>query len=162
MRRSILYSSLALLAGLPGALDAQRNAVYAELFGNALLGSINYERVVVDRVSVRTGLGAVPGMFEVGARVHAPVMLTYVAGHGQHRLEAGGGVVLMYVLPYSGPDQGYGDADHGFARPEATGTLGYRWQPAGRGGLIYRAGLTPWFRRDEIVPLFGVSAGMAF
>ena len=66
-----------------------------------------------------------------------------------------------HALRYEPLAQDLVRAGQGVQRPEATATLAYRWQPAGRGGF-YKIGFTPTLRRDEIVPLFGVSAGVTF
>lgn len=163
MRRLFLASLMMLSAALPSRLDAQdRNAVYAEVFGNVLLGSFNYERVLVDGFTARVGIGGIPAGFEVGATLQAPLMLNYLVDlGGPHRAEVGGGAMLIYLFPPPETESLEPRADQGFQRPEATATLAYRWQPAGRGGF-YKLGFTPTLRRNEILPLFGLSAGVTF
>ena len=162
---SLLAGILCAAAAAPGA-SAQQNALHVEVFGPAVLGSINYERIAWDRVSARVGIGAVPAIFESGTSLNAPVMVNYFFGRGEHRVETGAGIVAVYVLPHSRPDGGADVAEAGFRSPELTGTLAYRWQPGLesrlRGG-VYRIGFTPVMRRDGAgYPLFGISAGMLF
>ena len=166
--RSVVPASLALLAALllaPGAARAQdaadvaRNAYYLEVGGNALIYSINYERLLTDRI-----VGRVGGMF-FGASgedssagvLAAPIMASYLWGEGNSRFETGVGILL--VTGGIQNVEGYEDED--FSGTVGTGTLGYRWQRP-QGGFIFRAGLTPVFSLDGIGPWFGASFGYAF
>lgn len=166
--RSVVPASLALLALLlvPGAARAQeapaavaRNAYYLELGGNALIYSINYERLLADRIAGRVGamfFGAAGEDSSAGV-LAAPIMASYLWGEGNSRFETGAGILLV-----SGGIQnveGYEDED--FSGTVGTGTLGYRWQRP-TGGFLFRAGVTPVFSLDGIGPWFGVSFGYAF
>lgn len=135
----LVLSSLVLALSLPERVEAQeesgaRNLMYIELFGNALyFGSINYERMLAPRLSARVGVSPV-GAF--------PVMANYLAGRGDHRLEAGIGLL----------------AGASEVNTLGTATLGYRYQPQVQ-GMVFRAGWTPLLGRGEIGFWFGVSAG---
>jgi hypothetical protein len=143
------------------------NAVFLELLGNGVLGSVNYERALGPRVTARVGVSNLSA-FETGREPDAgafatgPVMMTYLAGSGNRRLEAGVGALL-----------GLGDLNDSEAIEVATlrarsvkgiptMTLGYRHQRPGAGS-VFRAGVTPLYsRRDGLQPWLGVSYGYAF
>ena len=144
---------------------APRNALYVEMLGPAMLGSLNYERIAGDRVSLRVGLGGIPEIFEVSTTLSAPVLVNLFIGSGEHRLETGAGIVAVYVLPHSEPGAWERVSEPGFRRTELTGTLAYRWQP-GAGSIfpggVFRAGFTPVLRGETVYPRFGFSVGAAF
>jgi hypothetical protein len=105
-----------------GVVDAQgtvnENVVsYVELLGAGIfLGSINVEYPFTPSLALRAGASPI-GVF--------PIMARYMTSGSPHRLEAGAGVLV------SG-----GDVDF------AALSLGYRYQPAGR-GVVLRATLYP-------------------
>jgi hypothetical protein len=162
MRRIPTLLSAALLSAAIAApaVHAQHgnDALHAEVGGAAMLGSINYERVIGGSVSARVGLGWLPGL-DYGDELLAPLMLNFLAGRGVHRLEVGAGAVLAY---------GLGGGTEGDVKPAGwdegyvAGTLAYRMEPAEGSafhGGIYRVGFTPVYSHGEMYPLFGVSAG---
>ena len=115
---------------------AQTNTVYLELFGNALVGSINYDRMVTDNVSVRVGYGSMSttsSTYESGLMVTEDVGITmipiignYLLGEGNHKLEVGGGIVMVTV-DYSGSVEDI-DFTVGAEGSIFTGNVGYRYQ----------------------------------
>ncbi|HEX2076357.1 MAG TPA: hypothetical protein VHG08_01575 [Longimicrobium sp.] len=150
---------------LPAGLRAQENALHVEVLGPALLGSVNYERIFAGSFSARVGLGYMPEMLEYRGRVQAPVLLNTFLGRGEHRVEAGAGVVVIYARAHSRPEEEQNFAPAGFEKPDLTGTLAWRWQPGGASRLhrgVYRAGFTPLVRNGTLYPLVGVSAGIMF
>lgn len=164
-----LFAALvSIAAAAPGAFaqDAQeetyvhgKHAIHAEMSGAAILGSVNYERMVGSNFSARVGVGYLPGL-DYGSELLAPVMVNYIAGRGTHRLEIGAGAVLAYGLGgglESDPEPA------GWDEAYATATLAYRLEP-GEGsrwhGGIYRIGFTPAYFDGEVYPLFGLSAGL--
>lgn len=162
MRRipTLLSAALLSAAFAAPAVHAQHgnNALHAEVGGAAVLGSINYERVIGGSVSARVGLGWLPGL-DYGDELLAPLMLNFLAGRGVHRLEVGAGAVLAYAL--GGEVEGE-VAPAGWEETYAAGTLAYRMEPAEGSafhGGIYRVGFTPVYNNGEMYPLFGVSAG---
>jgi hypothetical protein len=165
VRASVLLSLLVLCAGVvPGEAEAQQrknNALVVDVFGPAVLGSINYERRISGGLMARAGVGGIPAGLDAGATLNAPLMVSYVAGQGVHRAEVGAGVVLVYDLPYRGDSPEGLYAQRGFDRPELTGALAYRWHPHGNDGY-YRLGFTPVLRDRGIAPLFGLSVGVGF
>jgi hypothetical protein len=161
MRRTLLSLAAVLLTVAPvcGAA-AQPHAVHVEALGPGLIGSANYERIVGENFSARVGVGYFPG-FDIGSQLLAPVMLNVLAGKGEHRLEAGAGVVLAYALN-RGIEEDESVPEHGFRRGFATATLAYRLEPGTESALhgsIYRIGLTPMFFGGRAYPWVGASGG---
>ena len=135
------------------------NAFHVEAFGPSILGSLNYERMIGSNFSARAGVGWMPG-FDIGARLHTPLMVNFILGDGQHRLEAGAGAVLVYALKRGIEEDESVQA--GFRAPYAAGTLAYRLEPSETSSLhggIYRVGLTPVYSNGVLYPSFGLSAG---
>ncbi|HEX6368103.1 MAG TPA: hypothetical protein VF006_04160 [Longimicrobium sp.] len=162
MRRMPALLSAALFSAAlaaPGLHAQGSDAFHVEAFGPAILGSVNYERLVGSHLSARVGVGWMPG-FDVGDALHTPMMINVIAGRGKHRVEAGAGAVLVYALNRGIEEEA--DVRLGFRRTYTTGTLAYRLEPAEGSALhggIYRVGLTPVYFDGEMYPLFGVSAG---
>ena len=160
MRRIRPLLAAALLSLSASGLAAQGNdAIHAEVFGPAILGSVNYERVVGGSFSGRVGVGWLPG-FDIGSQLQVPLMVNVLAGKGVHRVEVGGGAVLAYAL-----SRGIEEAETvrpGWRRPHAAATLAYRLEPgeaSAMHGGIYRVGLTPLFVDGRIYPSIVISAG---
>lgn len=131
---SLLVAALLVPASTAAAQDFTRdegpsNAAYLELLGNGFLYSVNLERRV-ERYWGRIGFGYAQDS-EGGAVFAAPVMVGTLWGGGPHYLETGLGLSLA---------QHPGD-DEPFLFGSAT--LGYRY--ISPGGLLVRAGITPFF-----------------
>ncbi|HEX6372025.1 MAG TPA: hypothetical protein VF006_24080 [Longimicrobium sp.] len=160
MIRFVLLLATA-IAAVPLPLCAQqgRDALHVEIFGAALMGSVNYERLLTDHLSARAGMGYFPRLLKSGDRLHGPLMATVRTGRGEHQAEAGAGVVLVYGLTRS-PEEGT-PSDLGWQEPYATASLGYRFE-AGAGrkreGGIYRVVFSPFYD-GELHPFVGVSVG---
>lgn len=156
-----LFFLVALLAAVPPALaqmpEPARTSAYFELLGNGLLYTVNLDRKFTDKVSGRVGL-------EVFGAVAVPVMVNYLAGEGNHRLELGAGPLLVFAPADLGAEED-GDAldlnDDAEFGAVGTATFGYRYQPV-NGGFLFRAGFTPLFSFGGGIPWFGVSFGYAF
>jgi hypothetical protein len=155
---------VALCASVPCAAQSEHgtpqpparadNAIYAELFGNGLLYSVNYEHRLTPRVWGRVG-------FEM-VRTHAalfPLMIEFVTGANRRHFEIGAGVIAGVV---SSTDRTLGR--HFEAGALATATVGYRYQSP-EGGFIFRANFTPFAWPEKgttLLPWFGVSLGHSF
>ena len=76
-------------------LFPQANTVYFELFGNGLLYSVNYDRMITDNISVRAGYGGLSvssaSTMEDVKITMMPVLGNYLMGGGNHKLEIGAG-----------------------------------------------------------------------
>jgi hypothetical protein len=130
-----------------------KNVIYAEVGGNAITLSVNYERFMTHNLAVRVGVNAFgaivvedePSVFIV------PVMLTLVSGRSSSHAEIGLGARFSS-----------GDIlDMGLDGVYPTGTLGYRYQRP-EGGFVARAGFTPILMADAVWPWIGLSIGYAF
>ena len=147
---------------------AQSNTIYFELLGNGLAYSLNYDRMVTDKISVRAGYG---GLTVSNSTVSSgvivtedikitliPVLANYLRGEGNHKLEMGGGIVLVSV-DYTG---NVADVDFSLAADGAipTGNLGYRYQKS-EGGFFFKASLCPFFA-ETMVTSVGLGFGYSF
>ena len=141
-----------------------RHAVYGEAFGNALLYSVNYERRLNDRVIGRIGLSVAPFEDDEGGEtetvVLVPLMVSSISHpRSNHHFEAGIGLLIAGGERVELAD--FGDDDESFSTAVGTATIGYRYQRPG-GGFVFRAGLTPLFDFETLLPWLGVSFGRSF
>lgn len=142
-----------------------KNLVYLELLGNGGLYSVNYERMLGNDLSARLGfsylsMGASSGEASAKATlVTAPVMLNYMIGGKNHKLETGAGATVIYVSA-SAESGGMSASGEGVGIV-GTGTVGYRYSPAD-GGFVFRVGYTPFFGKGGFVSWGGASFGGTF
>lgn len=155
-----------------------RNLIHLELFGNAGLAALNYERFVRPETAVRIGFGLgwhaenceeIPHIFlgtslvcdDDLSAVVLGAMLVRVHGSHRHKLELGSGVTVGSVR---------GEYQRQPVEPgmllAATAAVGYRHQ--GR-RMVYRVVYTPSYGLVSNAPPFrglygtaGLSAGIAF
>jgi len=147
-----------------------RNAVYLELGGPGLAYSLNYERYILNDVSLRMG-GSYMVWGTSGSAGHPawwlafPIMLNFLGVYaGSHALDLGGGLVMIYCST----DLSSICDDDGLA-PKGGLSLGYRFAPAD-GGFLFRAAITPLFNFSTktsekfpfVSPWGGLSFGAAF
>lgn len=136
--------------------------VYAEIWGNGLLYSLNYDQRFEKRLD---GLGYKVGFsylaIEGTGFASFPFGMNYLLGKNGKYFELGlGGTYLIGFdnsnTFRSGDDRNFGDGIIG------NMVIGYRREPVD-GGFLFRATLTPFFGRDFFWPLFpGLSFGYAF
>ncbi len=134
------------------------NSLFVEGFGAAFFYSLNYERMVLDQLGVRVGLGLMPIVSQRDADgfqqaststdllVFVPLTASYVGiRSGRSALELGGGVTLLYasyaLAGTSGPS----------LAPMGVAMVGYRNQPVGERGFMFRAGIEAAALRYEIL-----------
>lgn len=123
----------------PSTVRTAWNNAFVELGGNGFLGSLNYERLITNWLSVRLGYNPIlyPVMF---------LTTNILIGESEHKFQAGIGLLTNL----------------GF-----TGTIGYRYQPQ-TNGLLFRIGFTPIFRVQLFssaysdLPWGGISVGYTF
>lgn len=135
--------------------DGPRNRFYGEILGPGLIYSLDYERQVTPRVSLRLGAGGWP----------APGF-QYVLGFGmglvrwgtpRHRLYAGLGLGMAWFTDVDLLEQS--DVVGGIG----SGLLAYQYQPDPEGGFFLRASYTPLASSEAIAPLWGgLSLGWAW
>ncbi len=138
-----------------------RHALYAELLGQGVLYSLNYDYRVLDDMSLRAGFTSwtVHGfLFDDFSVTGFPLMVNYLTGSGTSHLELGVGVIPMTVTAddFLGFDTGTSSESRFFG----TATVGYRAQSPD-GGLVFRIGLTPLFTFEQAALYGGVSLGVA-
>jgi hypothetical protein len=153
---------------VPTSSESERtasNSIFIELLGNGLLYSINYDRMLMENLSVRVGLmylslSAADGT--ESAKVSfmlVPVMLNYLLGSGSHKLEIGAGPVVAHA---SGTASGTGgDLAASGTGVAGTAVVGYRYVPKD-GGFTFRGGFTPLFSKGGFFPWVGLSFGYVF
>lgn len=138
------------------------NAVYAEGYGNGLLYSVNYDRLLSERFSFRVGFSYIKlddFIFSDITFTFIPIMINALFGPGNHKLELGGGIDVVSAA--SGSSVNDKEIKSGVL---LTGTVGYRYQRRA-GGFLFRIGFTPIIAPYEdggILPLPGISVGASF
>lgn len=178
--KSIYCCIFALLACAATAQDTgtsnepKPNAIYVELFGNGILYSINYDRLLSTngnlKISARVGFSYVDiDLFDEIKGTVIPIEFLGWMGNKRH-LEFGVGLSSQFVevkdVSILGPTQQVTSNAY-----YLTGRVGYRRQKPD-GGFVFRAGFVPMFllsesnsdasSRSEFVPWFGLSFGYAF
>jgi hypothetical protein len=168
----ILLSTLflthpAVVTAQEGAAEPRpHSAVYAELLGQGLLYSLNYEYLLSNHVSLRAGFTSwslptfpfLPGNMTFTG---FPLMVNYLAGEGSNHLELGVGIIPGTVS-FTGEETFFGSNISGSKTVViGTGTFGYRLQPP-EGGFIFRIGLVPLIGSGGARVSIGLSTGWAF
>ncbi len=175
MRRKLaVFSVAAVLVGLlplDAAAQSKRtafNTIFVELGGNAVLYSLNYERITAQDIALRVGfsylsLTATSGSAGASASaVGIPITASYLGlGSASSKFELGGGILLER---FSGASStGFGDEiEVGVFVPMATFIAGYRYAPV-NGGFNFKVGFTPVYHPDVgFFPWGGLSFGYGF
>lgn len=121
------------------------NTIFAEVGGNGLSLSINYERLLSNNFSLRLGYGAFYG---VGTSI--PLLANFYFGM-KYKLELGAGLVFLPIWK----------SDATFGKEKSmlfSSTAGFRFQPCD-GGATIRLSVTPFF--DPAKQQFRFSAGLS-
>jgi hypothetical protein len=124
--------------------------------------------MVTDKISVRAGYGGLTvSQISVTSGVLVtedikitliPVLANYLRGEGNHKLEMGGGIVLVSIAStVNAADVNFKLAADG-AIP--TGNFGYRYQKS-EGGFFFKASLCPFFA-ETMVTSVGLGFGYSF
>ena len=149
--------------------EEARNAVVAEVLGNGLLYSVDYERLLFGgKAGIRGGASfltyGVSHASGSGNLVLAtfPLLASYYWGSSPHKLQLGVGATLLYFSASSDATgtkfEGAGDG----LDVAATAVVGYRYLPRA-GGWTFSAGFTPLFRGAKgLLPWGGLSGGYVF
>ena len=158
----VLFISVVGISWAQEEARTKSRAVYAEIFGNGIIYSFNYDQRFTNRLD---GLGFRAGLSYVsveGVSVSTiPIGLNYLLGKNGKYFELGAGATYALGVDRtntfpSGSAETLGDGFIG------TMTIAYRNEP-NDGGFLFRAALTPVFGTDFFWPLFaGVSFGYAF
>ena len=144
------------------------NSIYLELGGNALVYSVNYERIMPAGAALRAGLSYMSVSASSGSAaanasvVGIPLTFSYLGrGTGSLKLELGAGASFE---KFSGSSSvGFGnDIKAGAFVPLATFIAGIRIAPP-KGGFTFKLAFTPFYHPDTgFFPWGGMSFGMAF
>jgi hypothetical protein len=140
--------------------QSPRHTAYAEIGGNGIGLTANYEYRLSRQLAGRLGFSVVTSENSAGKNetvVLLPLMLNFLTRpESNHHLELGGGILLALgdELDLFWEDE----IDEDFSRLVGTATIGYRYQKPGR-GFVFRAGFTPLFDSSGIAPWAGVSFG---
>jgi hypothetical protein len=164
-RRNVMkyFAALFVAAAFCCPLFAQApsapNSVYFELLGNGLMYSLNYDRMFNESIGARAGIGYFSPEDE--AVMTFPIMLNYLYGSGNSKLELGGGVTV--ISQSENVSFKYKTAKKDFKGSGVLGTItvGYRYQKPEK-GVLFRAGFTPLFGEIGFGVSLGVSVGYGF
>lgn len=153
----------------PAPKEPARNAIFAEVLGNGLLYSINYERMVPDwNIGLRAGASFIAYQVSDASGSGAlrlisfPIVASYYWGTTAHKLQLGlGATILSFAAStdstgtkFSGDVDGLGVA--------ATAVVGYRYWPYEH-GISFGIGFTPLLRTTKgLLPWGGADFGYAF
>lgn len=154
MKKLVLGFLLLLLLGENG-FSQRGQSVYAELLGNGLLFSFNYDTRFTNSpkgIGGRGGLGYIGGNDE--GVVLIPFQVNYLLGKNGKYFELGIGATAAL---------GTGELfDEDFGNVVGTLTFGFRKQPED-GGFMWKIGITPIIAEGVFWPYFGgISLGYAF
>ena len=142
MLKKLILTGIATLT-LSNVFAQDKNTIYVEGAGAAILYSFNYERQFTDNLSLRVGFSSLPFTSEdTNEEVTVtiiPIMANYLIGGGNHKLAISGGV--LQVSASADAEEGEYDLDLGMI-PSAS--VGYRYQRT-TGGFFFNAnvGITP-------------------
>lgn len=168
MLRITIYTIFFMLTSY--SVSAQTRTIYAEVFGQGLNGSLNFDKKInLDRRvhnSYSLGVVFVPKAegFGDGAYFGIPVSYNYIFGKKSHHLELGIGFTVQLV-DYAGNGRtGFPDIMYTYINPK----ISYRYQPAG-GGLFFRLTATSFvgiynqgFREIRNAEFFNNAAGLGY
>lgn len=147
------------LITLTTSFSQERNSssLYLELGGNALLYSINYDKLISDDFGLRAGFMAFAAVGSSSAvvAVGVPVLANYFVGEGNHRLELGLG------FTYMAGSVGVADVAAEGSGIMPTGSIAYRYQPVD-GGFFFKVGFSPIKTEYEFLPWGGLGLGYTF
>ena len=170
MKTSIFYKSvlsMILSFSFRGASSAANNNIFAELGGNGLLYSVNYERELFDSWYGRLGVGYISSSAKdldnnhiKASAVTLPLMVSKMFGDGDHKFELGIGGTIVSVSASIKADSSDLLSGAG-TRVVATGTIGYRYMPKDS-GVMFKAGITPWYSNGNFFPGVGIGLGYSF
>ena len=151
---------MVIVLNCPVNSQSHPNSIYLEALGNGGLYSVNYDRMFSEDIGARIGfMYFAADWFAFFSDVELflfPITLNYLVGSGKHKLEIGGGPVII-----SGSTGIFGSEQHSGSGVVGTATIGYRYQKS-NGGFMWRIGFTPLFGNGEFDPWGGISLGFSF
>jgi hypothetical protein len=143
-------------------MEYKNNIVYAELLGNGLFSSVNYERIISNNFDLRFGLGFVFSNSESNSGSHHTTaffplaMANYLINiYGNNYVEVGGGV-LIASTDFEISDT-FSQSMYNFV---PTIAIGYRYSPK-NGGIFFSAAFD-MFILGTVTPWGGLGIGYRF
>ena len=164
----MLKKSLFLFAFILSVGFSQTNFVKAEFLGPGILGSLNYERMVGEKLGVRVGYGGLSGTttddldLETTVKITAiPIGVFYNAlGQNNHKLSVGGGIDMISIEITGEVFDLFGvDLSEGISAP--YGQVGYRYH-RGTGGFHLSTDLYMIMFDDASLLTVGIGLGWSF
>lgn len=150
-----------------------KHSIYAEAFGNAIVGSLNYERFFADKkpdalIALRVGALVLPFGSEAGNFNYVllvPVEVTRIHGKKAVKLEYGAGATLYFGSETYTSVDGSAENEKNVAVAPVL-RIGGRWQIP-QTPYFLRVGFTPLLISNDfweipVMPLAGVSVGYSF
>ncbi|MBD3243018.1 MAG: hypothetical protein GF331_20670 [Chitinivibrionales bacterium] len=156
-RATAVIIALLAAAAVADTYEESKNALYVELLGNAVVYSLNYDRVIATfadnhHVGVRIGFTLLPvDTLDTRYPMIFPVTANYLLGPREHKLELGVGVSPRMQLDRENNVSG---------KLSLAATLCYRYVGY-ENDFHFRIGFTPLFF-TTFKPWFGLSLGRAF
>lgn len=157
-----LIPVMVIMGMLLGAVSAQgqsyymkENSIFFEVFGSGGELSLNYEKLIEEKFSVRAGFGLTGVAFRQGLAI--PFGVSYLAGRQNHYLEIGVGGSYIDFDKDKTDDVMYDLKEDQLV---GTGLLGYRF--LGDYGYTFRLAFTPALTKDGFEPMGGAIFGYAF
>lgn len=143
--------------------DGSNHGVFVEFLGNGLFYSVNYDTRFSKKVD---GLGGKVGFGYIGVDGDHystfPFLANYLKGKEGHYFEMGVGANFLVADIKNGGGVGESPEIAKWEGWSGSMSLGYRYQPVD-GGFLFRAGITPMFKKDEFRPFWPqISVGYAF
>lgn len=144
------------------------NAIFAELLGNGLLYSLNYERFVAEQsVGLRAGASFFTrSVSRYGSSgnltiVSFPLIVSYYSGWQSHKVQLGIGATILHTKVATDSQGIAYEGERAGTTVAPTVVFGYRYVPADR-GFSFGVGFTPLLRASKLLPWGGASAGYVF
>ncbi len=160
MRKTLVILSILFLINdsksqSSSSFDGPKNAVYAELLGNGLIMSFNYDTRLAGKLGGRVGLGYVGG--KGSSILTVPVLANYLLGKNGRYFEIGAGITYL-----SAATDLFDDESNSGSTVLGAFSLMYRNQPVD-GGFMWKIGFAPVIAEGVFVPYWvGVGLGYAF
>jgi hypothetical protein len=154
--RKFIFSQIAIIATIQLAAQKpfKKNTFYAEILGNGMVLSINYER----QLKNKPGLGYYLGIGLGGVKPAIPFGAKYLIDLKNHKsfIEAGAGITLgerdLWI------ERDIGSTVKNSYKPGFIPSIGYRHHTPY--GFMWRVNYTPVFSGFRNIPLFfGLSLG---
>jgi len=160
MRKPVLILTLLAATVLAGTAAGQsyyqkENTIYVELFGWGGEASLNFEKLVGERVGIRAGVGFTGVVFAKGLVV--PFGVSYLLGGDRNFLELGVGGAYVDFKEDDPENTFYNVKED---QVVLTGAIGYRF--IGHYGFSYRLSFTPALTKDGFEPMGGAAFGVSF